>query len=225
MSNHVLVTEIENWRRKGRGRTLQFFATDNEVQHWLNNELPVEYQPYKLVGADKVKTGRSYSEHPFVCDIEQFLDCLYEADTHRFNFWIWSQSLSPELSLESGTSLTGYLAFNGLVLVQHGSMIRPRVPRDPAISRYRAESAIGIVDTIQHRETGETLTHSAYLQIYIKLRKAIKQELVWTSIVEDSRGHKAETTLQMMTAGAVEAYAAGVPFINKPGRFIGKAHS
>jgi hypothetical protein len=57
MSPQMLTDHLEDRARVGRGRELQFFATDSEVRGRLLSALPPEYGSYTLVGFDSVKEG------------------------------------------------------------------------------------------------------------------------------------------------------------------------
>ncbi len=49
-SNHPGVAEpLNGWYRAGRGREMQFYATDEEIADWLVKTLPLQYAPYVIL--------------------------------------------------------------------------------------------------------------------------------------------------------------------------------
>lgn len=220
MSESSLITALAQWQRVGRGRSLQFFATDEEVQAWLNHALPEEFAPYVLVGVDKIKQSRfKYVDEPFQCDVSALSACMSGPVGRRSDFWICSKVLTPELLLRRGIWQQRLFSSNGLVDLAHGMMVKVRNPRDPAQPLEQYASAVGIVDKIQNLETGEVRQYEGYLRIYQALRKVIRKELVYSSVVRAADGTEAEdTSVALMTEGAVRAYAEGIPYINRPGR-------
>lgn len=217
MDAHEPIYDVNEWRRLGRGRDFQFFATDDEVQDWLLNCLPQEFGPYSLIGADLVKEGKIYVEQAFEFDISELKKAIYEQDEPRWQYWIISKVLTPELNLVKGTNITRILSFNGLILLHHGSNIRHYGLDIKKL--YRAASSIGIVDKVINDATGEVRHHEEYLCIFNSLKRLIKKSLCYSSIHTFKNGSKREDTkLQLMTEKAVEAYKAGLVFTNEPGR-------
>lgn len=219
MIKQPILDNLDDWQRAGRGRVLQFFATDEEVQRWLIAALPSEYAPYLLIGVDLVKEGRIFVEKPFQCEVSSLLDCMQLGIEPRFKFWIWSKVLIPNPPLKTERQLSRWLSFNGLVLLQHGRTITDKT--DPSRQVCRSASSIGMVDKVVNIRTGETRQFEGYLKIYKKIHKAISKSLMYSSIVRFRDGHEEEDTqLQLMTEGAVQSYNKGFPFINKPGRLL-----
>jgi hypothetical protein len=219
----INIENLDRWERVGRGRTLQFFATDEEVQGWLVHALPPEYAPYHLVGVDIVKEDRLYVEQPFMCEISALLQCMQGLEEPRYDFWIWSEILTSTLPLQGGAWLTKFFSFNGLINLQHGSMIRDY--SDPSRRICRAASSIGLVDRVRNLDTGEERHHEGYLRIYKALHKTIKKALVYSSIIRFPDGHEEEDTHLRMTEAAVHSCQAGFPFINAPGRLLTKTRA
>lgn len=212
-------TDLAYWQRYGRGRSLEFFSVDEEIAKWLTTSLPAKYAPYELVGEDRIKQGDEYIAYPFRCNPEKFIECVSDRSKERTRFWIWSQFLTPDLDFKMGASFTKHLSLSGLVHIQHGSRIRVRNPRDPAVPKERVATYIGIVDRIFNNQTESIYEHTEYLEIYKSLHRTIKKELVYSSWAKFMDGHEEETTrMFLMTEGAVQAYEAGIQFINRPGR-------
>lgn len=216
MKNQFIQDPTE-WVRLGRGKNRQFFATDDEVQTWLLEGLPKQYAPYELIVVDRVKHATSYIDQAFAYQVEALSQCLHDASQPRYEVWIRSKCLTPEIPIWSGVQLDHVLSFNGLVLLQHGLMIRDR--RTASAPLCRDVSRIAIVDKVQHRVTGEIREYKEYVNIYTSLDKVIRRALVYSSIVWDMQGNESEDTrLQLWTEGAVTSYHAGVRYVHRPGR-------
>jgi len=205
-----VIYDVDNWFRIGRGRELQFFATDDEVQSWLLNFLPEEYAPYSLVGADLIKKGKIYIEQGFEFDISELEKAMYEKDETRWHYWIRSKVLTPELRLITGERITWTLSYSGLVSLQHGRELQ---------NMGRDASSIGIVERVKNEKTGEIRHHKDYLRIFNSLKRKVKRTLCYSTIHKFKNGTVAEDTrLQLMTEKAVRAYEDGLLFKNAPGR-------
>ena len=72
------IIDTEAWERVGRGKGLQFFATDEEMQGWVADCPPERYRPYYLVGSDLVREGGSYVQRPFRYPSDELILCLRE---------------------------------------------------------------------------------------------------------------------------------------------------
>lgn len=193
------------WHRHTRGRGLEFYATDEEVRQYLEG-LPTEFGAYDLAGVKLVPDApgsRRFHHEPLVVTFPDYFDRLDEHGTG--NFWIRSQRLLPALPLDS-EDFHRWLGINGAPLLQHGSC------RDGK----REVSSIGIVDTIANDE-GHVVHHQEQRQIFESLRKRIKKDLAYASILVSRDGHEEDSTLQAMTAAAAELAREGF-FDRKPGR-------
>jgi hypothetical protein len=216
--------ELEQWFRTGRGHRFDFFATDEEIQEWLQAALPAVYRPYTLIGVDRIKQTRfRYGAKSFECPVSQFLQCrIAEVGVRRSHYWVRSQKLTPKLPLQVDLGIDHVYSFSGLVSLQHGSMIRVGNPRVPAVPLYQAASSISVVPQVQNRQTGEIRDYPEYLKIFESLRRRIRQDLVYTTITRFADGSEREDRLLRMTQGAKELFDQGHPFINRPGEHIEK---
>src|SRR5216683_1076005 len=120
MASIIAIVDTHRWTRAGKGRELQFFASDAEVQDWLNRGLPARYAPYRLVGSDSVKEDADYIEQPFQCAVTDLVPCMRAGNGRRWRFWILSDHLSAGLVLERGGAVDMLCSYNGLVELQHG---------------------------------------------------------------------------------------------------------
>lgn len=77
--------DLAPWYRVG-GRTLQFYATDDEIAEWLLEMLPPEFAPYAVLG----EVWREGEWQPFEDPLE---DLRASFQRHRSaNHWIRSTS-------------------------------------------------------------------------------------------------------------------------------------
>ena len=214
MHSPLNIYGVDRWTRFGRGKELQFFATDAEVENWLITSLPAIYGPYQLIGCDLIKENGAFVEYPFRCDISCFRKCRQGKNNGpRYEFWIHSEALTPGLSFEFGSRMCALCALNGLVLIQHGFLHRGR----------KDASRIAVVDTIRDSETMEIKHHRDYDQVFRSLFKVIKKSLVYSSIQRFADGHEEEDTrIERMTIGAAQEYEAGVAMTKRPGRLLHK---
>jgi hypothetical protein len=226
----LILTDLDDWYR-GPGRERQFIATDLEVQEWLNNALLPQYAPYYIIGADSEKRPGwpHYKKVPYTCDISQFLICLKSRSFNkRIVFAIASSKLTPDLNLKIGDDVDGKCSYNGLIQLNHGGMrtklVNPtaRKPSDRRSKElYRDTSRIAFNYKMRNAVTGEERVYDEYLEIFEALRKTIKRALRYTSILEDLFGNEGEdTTTNLWTEGAYQAYKEGVLFFHRPGNPI-----
>jgi hypothetical protein len=212
-----ITADLDSWFRLGHGHGFEFFATDEEVQNWLLSLLPAAYAPYRLVGADLIKEGRVYVEHPFSCEVAGFLQCRYATVEPRWDFWLLSTVLTPDLPLVPGPGLTKMLSFNGLLSLQHGLQWEDPVhrTRPPA----KGESSLGLVDRVYRVDSDEVRQHEAYLRLLNAVKRAIRKSLLYTTVPigpDDVEGEPVSTPL--WTEGARREYEAGIPFFRaRPG--------
>ena len=207
------VYAVKEWRRLGRGRGLDFYATDDEVQRWLIEGLPAHSAPYTLVTIKTTGYRETYLEQGVEFGIEELKKAMYELDKVRWQYWIRSKMITPELELSPNRRLTWVLSFSGLVELQHGLYNKNRWVEG------RDASSIGIVDRVINDATGAMIEHKGYLKIFNALRKRVKKDLCYSSFWKYKDGSELEEfKLRLMTEGAVRAYEEGMKFVNRPGR-------
>jgi hypothetical protein len=224
MSAPTILSDVTSWARAGNGLELQFYAIDSEVADWLQRFLPPEYAPYYLVGSDLVGSSRkNYEEVPFRFELADFPACAHPTDRERFNFWLLSERVTPALRAHAGHLVEGFYSCNGLIELQHGWRLKVKHLR-PEIS-YQQSSRIAILNRIQNLKTGEIRTNeTAYMEVFRLLRRAIKRELVYCTVLTFPDGHEEEDCrTALMTEKAAQAYWEGFPFLSAPGRTITEA--
>jgi hypothetical protein len=175
--------DFSNWHRVGRGRSLRFYALDEEVAEWLVETLPSELAPYVVF--------REQWAHPRLVVHERNLDgiALSFAEDRQARHWIKSTVLTPALGAEdiSVPSDLGRLSFNGLISVTLGADRNGR----------REDTDLGLIDRIRHAETGEELRQPEYLRIFERLRRSLRKRLT------------VQTDEWPMSARAAAAHARG----------------
>jgi hypothetical protein len=207
MTTYSAIYDTVNWSRVGRGKGMQFFATDDEVAAWLQRSLPCEYTPYSLGGVDLVQNGSIYDEIPFEFAIHDFPECMNRPGGYRYNFSIISRKLHPDIELQSKRNINAICTINGFPLMQHGVPLKEK----------RDRTFFAITPKVINIITGETREYPEYLRIFNTLAKTIRKSLVYTSIHRFPDGHEEENRDQLMTEQAAISHGNGYPFIDRPG--------
>lgn len=207
-SNNLRLYDPNEWRRVG-GRDLQFFATDDELQAYLHDLAP-EFGPYDTLGEDLVEnpTGpRPYRREFFVAPIDEHFEKLRLGRRIPMNIFIRPTALVPVLPVRE-IGMEAWCVVNGLILLQHGLTREGK----------REASRIAISDKIVN-EAGERVELKPQRGIFESLRKWIKKDLAYASILVSRDGHEEESTLQSMTAAAAQLAREGF-FDRRPGRCL-----
>jgi hypothetical protein len=183
---------------------LQFFATDDEVQEWLNHCLLPKYAPYRLIPTPQwARPGDQIRTHA----VEDLLQTL--ATCESTSFFLWSQAISPRLLLNIPQNLVAWCSINGLPNLDHGFDWRGT----------RRESALGFVERIENKHTGEIRIHVEYREVYNRLRREIVKALRYSTFHRFADGTEREdTSLRRMTEAAAQAHGHGIVFNARPGR-------
>jgi len=163
--DHLGVAEdFDGWYRAGRGRSMQFYATDEEVAEWLVETLPVQHAPYVIL--------REEWSHPRMVVHSYALDDVaasFAADRSA-RHWIKSEVLSPELEPRDvrRTDDLSKLSFSGLIAIRVTDEFSGRM--EPA--------SMAMTDRIRHEATGEERRQPEYLRIFERLRRSMRKRLV-----------------------------------------------
>ena len=207
----------KNWYRVGRGRVIQFYATDEEFFQVLESSLPGEFEPYSMIVNEMVKEGKIYVQVPSVFTIDRFLDYRSRG---FWKFYILSRLLMPDFKVERGLGVDPKCSLSGLIEVQHGRMTR-KDQQDSNSSLVLCDSNIGLVDKVENEETGEVIKYEDSLKIFKALKKVAKRILCYTSIETWKDGRTFESKSILMSEGIVEKYRAGeIDLWAKPGKKI-----
>ncbi len=186
-----MVDDFTGWHRAGRGRSFQFYATDDEIAEWLLEMLQADFAPY-VVFREKRVGSRLVVHERNLDDIERSF-----ADDRNTRHWIKSAVLSPGLHPEdiSAPNDVGKLSFNGLIAVRLGADWKGR----------REAAELALIDRVRNDETAEERRRSDYLRIFERLRRSLRKRLV------------VNTEDWPMTARAAAAHASGeVTFAASP---------
>jgi hypothetical protein len=213
-----VITDIDNWQRVGRGRTIQFYATDEEVYSWFIDYLPAEYGPYYVVASIKGKDRHSALKEPARVPLSALIDLMRDSKNLSFNYWIGAEKLTPDLPLDQ--DIDAMCSYNGLVLLQHGLILRNHL--DHSTTECRDVSRIAVTSRVKSLSSGELREHAEYLKIYNRVHRVVSRHLIYSTIIRYKDGREEETRLYRMTEGAVQSYNSGFPFCSKPGRLIKK---
>jgi hypothetical protein len=197
-----------DWSRAGRGRELQFFATDRELLTWFD-ALPDENAPYTIWGSRLVRRDIEHERVLFRYSLEEWTHALAAGWPDQF-FLHAAKLISPlPVDEEAAPRANEWGSLNGLVLVQHGSTRAGK----------RLASRIAVTDKIRNRSSGKTVSIKERALVFDALRTMIETDLCFTSIQVFRDGHEEEDNVQLMTAEAAQLAAEGY-FIRRPGRRI-----
>jgi hypothetical protein len=183
--------DFTGWNRVGRGRSLQFYATDDEMAEWLVETLPTEFAPYLVF--------REEWAHPKLVVHESRIEDIARSfsQDRRARHWIKSDLLSPTLHADdiSVPNDLAKLSFSGLISIRPGDDRNGR----------REDADLGMIDRIRNERTGEERRQPNYLKIFERLRRSMRKRLV------------VPTEEWPMTARAAAAHARGeVTFAASP---------
>ena len=209
MTSNPAIIDPSDWRRFKRGKMLQFFASDEEVQVWLDTGLLAQYAPY-FIAYSRLQYDGTPGDVVDWIGPEDFLR-VRETLPGVSRFWVGSELLSGQLPEAFAKGRPDPLfAVNGLLLLQHGFIFKGRIDA----------SAIGITDRIERVENHEVRTHQEYVQIFQNLSSRIKRDLRYSTIDQLSGTEEEDDRLVLMTEGAKRASESGVPFASRPGRLL-----
>jgi hypothetical protein len=201
-----MLMQREDWERAGRGRSLQFFATDEEVERLLSDVLPEEYEPFLLVGVDVCRQGDGYVRRPFEFKIRDFRLALESPQGRRWSFFLGSGRLTPQLRADELPADEAVFSLSGLVHLQHGRQHRG----------LWTESSIGVVDRVRNIDTGEVREHERYLGIYKTLESASRKILKYPAIQKFADGHEEIVKTIGFSSGMAKLHAQGIPMTMRP---------
>ncbi len=187
------VTEVATlsgdcWQRYGRGKIVQFFATDREIYELLEKQLPEEFGPYSLLWVRSVQDGKEYKHEYSESDLSEFLNLRSEG---VWKFFLKSEVLTTGTFSESSAPLDWSWSFSGLINIQQGRLREGK----------QEWSGLGIVDKAKNKDTGEVVTHEGYLKIFSVLKKALRKQLVYDTKKLRPNGTFDESKSVRMTEG------------------------
>jgi hypothetical protein len=212
-----IVDDVHHWRRMKGGSRFQFFATDAEIQEWLETSLIEQYAPYSIVGCDVVKSDtrwKAYNRVVFVCDPADFIACQRATSPPRSIFFLCSLSLTPDIDSILVRAEETQFALNGFVQLIQGHRLR-----DGRLD----ESSLAVNASVMNVSTGEERRYPEYVRVFQALRRAIRKALVYSSVYTFPDGSEIEDIRKVkMTAGVFHNYQIGERYLRRPGRYIGQ---
>lgn len=187
----VTILSGDSWQRYGRGKIVQFFATDEEVCEFLEECLPREFAPYSLLWVRFIEDGNKYRHEYVASDLGDFLELRAQG---VWKFFLRSKVLTPGAFPESTAPVDWSWSFSGLVNIQQGRLRQGR----------QEWSGLGIVDKAQNKETGEIVSHEGYLKIFNVLKKSLRKRLLYNTVKARPNGTLDESKSIRMTEGYAE---------------------
>ncbi len=207
LSVRSLVVDTKSWLRRG-GHRFDFFATDEDVQSWLNSGLLEGYEPYSLCGASRRLEGGIVEQDTFMIRPGDFW-MHRKSNPSNWEYWIFSEKLTPVGGIRDQLKAIDRVAsVNGLVLLQHGSYNRDKLDC----------SSLCVVDKLVHSGTLEEMEFEEYLKIFTRLKRVIKKDLKYSTRHVYPNGAVVEDERLLMTEKAAAAIEDGVRYINDVGR-------
>jgi hypothetical protein len=156
---HIHLADVPpiEWYRVG-GYRFEFFASTEEIQRWLREELPPEYAPYSLIIIGELRKRR----------IDQLCELVRKGNSQ---FYLYSKKLTPDLDKARKPFMKEYrderdvqLGFSGLILLQF-SRISP--------------NSICLVDKVRYVPTNELQHRQNYKPLFSMLKRKIRKQLLY----------------------------------------------
>lgn len=200
--------EPERLGRVGRGRQLEFYATDRDVETWLLESLPERLAPYTVITEQNRLDGQrvvSTLREASLSDTMATAAAETIRLTHRF--WIRSHALHPErIDLSSVTDLS-LLHLNGLPYLDHGAR-RPD-------GRLAASCLQHLPEVVDLRR-GLKLAHDDYASVFRALRHRIRRSLTHLVTIQFPSGKTWTSESNLMTDDAAFSHEGGRPYDAQP---------
>ncbi|MCB1326637.1 MAG: hypothetical protein H7A21_04250 [Spirochaetales bacterium] len=198
-----MIRNESEWERAGRGKELQFFATDAEITGWLN-ALPPTQGPYALLVEELVKLRPGKFESR--AEVIPLNEVQREIETGaRFPYWIVPTDLVPVDDLLEYREPAVAASLSGCVMVYH---------RSKGVIKQNA-SRIALVDKLRHLQSGALVTNEAGLAIFKTLQRMIKPQLKYSTVRTLRNGKTEEDRKHILMT---EAAATRGEYARQPGQ-------
>jgi len=191
-----ILYDTNTWFRTSRGKVLQFYALDEEVEVALSDALLSKYGPYIIAGSVMVKQDKRYIQEAFFCGLEEFRELRKKG---LWKFFVLSKELTPDLKVAPGDDVSAILSLNGLVNLQQGLITKGKW----------CDSSIGVVNRVANSVTNEGLYHEGYVEIFNALKRRLKKILVYTTVSTWLTGERHESKSILMSEGFAEKCRRG----------------
>jgi len=193
----MYLLDPENWQRSGRGRSVEFFAT-NEDLLWLLSTGLGDYGKYRIVGFDLVRNNGKYRKRPFDAPLADLQEVILSSG-QRCQFWTYSPELCPGFDPHTVQDVVRVCSLSGFLLVEHGS-------RDE--QRRLRPSAVGLVNEIRRVSDGKKIRQDDYEAEFRELQKVVRSSAV--ARTAPISGDAVEVTLPAVwLPGAARAWHVG----------------
>ncbi len=167
-AHSTLTFTPDTWLRAGRGRSFQFYATDEEVLQVLRTCLPEALGPYSLIGSYVVTSGHRPVHHFISATPDEFLTVRANG---VWQFFLRSWQLTPRLDLPADETLNACLSLHGMVNIQQGRILKG----------HWQYSNIGMANRVQHTVTHQLVVHQSYERLFTTLKRAIDKILYFAT--------------------------------------------
>lgn len=204
-----IITDLEKWQRLG-GSGYQFFATDDEINYFLQAQLPDEFAPFSLITFDRVNKHGIVSDVPILKDIRAFLDLR---ERSYWNIYLRSLKLFPLLDMNKYRFIDDYLLLNGVISLHHGLITRPG-GWDRSFMSYS--------DKIWNIETKEIILHKESKKLFNILKRRLRKMMMYHTYFIDKLGKKRDTRVLMTEKFAELVNSGAIKTMAIPGDLIKK---
>ncbi|OPZ86602.1 MAG: hypothetical protein BWY76_00875 [bacterium ADurb.Bin429] len=198
-----------DWMPLGRGRSYNFYATDDEVIAIIRDAVDPSLRPCKLIGVQTVEEAGSYRQTAQIYNLMDSFDFDVPLDSYTPMIYIWPLPFVPDLPLYDAPALYLKLSYHGLVCYERPNWSDTLKPGH----RIWRESSLLIVDRVINRITGEERSFPEMYKLFTRLRRKMNTVLVYSTIqinphtgcrYEDSRPGMSEGVYQQIVTGKRE---------------------
>ena len=183
MTGTVNAATAGNYYRAGRGKVMECYITDEELNEILNTGLPAVYEAFTLIVVEWDGDKTFYHKE---CTPGEFLE-LRKKGIERF--YLRSKKLTPEIELPAdpvsggtaNSNLQKAYLYNGLLDIQHGFLLE---------KKYFQKTTIGFIDKyFPVGQPEQVTTNAGYDEVFRAIRKKITPLLKFKSktVLKDGR--------------------------------------
>ena len=200
---------LDEWQNCGKGKSIQFFATDEEIMAILERCLPSRYSPYTLIAMRFIKEHDGYVYHPLIDTISSFQE--YHKEYIKL-FYIWSTSINStftarDITLINDNIIRDIFTINGLIQIWASEFT--------SLGGWMP-TIISMSERFRNIQTGECCYNEGYVDIFNQIRKGIIKSMCYITLWGDE-GNEREDKRILMSEAVAEEYHAGEKFWARPG--------
>lgn len=188
-------SNIDKYRRKGKGKVFQFFAVANELFKLLNSLEEKFTSKFELIKSEWDEKSNKWNYYRF--DIKEFLNLIEQGNNF---FLLRSIETTPSIDLLKNSDYhDDYYLYNGLIKMRYNF--------NQADNRI-GESYIMLIDNIQNLEKPDkTFSNKEALKIFNFLKKSLKSSLIYKGSFIGKSGKVYE--VENVSKGYKEEFANG----------------